>query len=564
MTEFGALLRLELLSKYADLRPSNWKKQEKAQRRKGIGRACLYLFLLLYLGGFMLFLELKAIDLLQKMGTPPVGMSDLLIIAAVAISTVGTLLLSFFSIMSTLYLSRDSVFLASLPIAPRTVLSAKLCQVWVSEIGINAMILLPACIVFGVKTGQDILFYLRMIAVWICSPLLPMCIAALLATVLLRVSFLLRHREAIMTVGGLLLMVLYFYASMSMGGLAGDTGSGGEMLVKLITSNAARIEGFTRIFPPAGWGIRGLLGDGGQLALFVFSGIAALLLLIFLLGFGYRKLSLLQAEAPTASGKKGIQKGAFARQGDALMALAQREIRQILRVPAYATNILPICLMPGLMTILMGVFIGRNLSDEGESLAMLMDSVPGVLVVAIIAGFLCFMADMNPALSTAVTREGRGHAWMLALPVDVRTHLLSKLLVGYGLGCLGMLITWIALLVMLPGFKTAVTLACVLCLLFTFLMSCLALTRDVKKPRLNWLTEQEAVKQNFGVLISMLLGMAVLALLAVLSWLLIAEMNLEMWAYSGIMAALLAAGCWAAYRHLMKTGEKYYAAESGR
>ena len=147
---------------------------------------------------------------------------------------------------------------------------------------------------------------------------------------------------------------------------------------------------------------------------------------------------------------------------------------------------------------------------------------------------------------------------MLSLPVPVRTHLLSKLLVGYGLTLIGILATGIALAVLFTPIALEAALACLLCVLFTYITCCLSLARDVKKSKLNWLTEQEAVKQNTGVLIGMLQSLGILVLLGGISYLLIDKFSVNGWTYFAVMAALLAAGCAAAHRYLMKTGEKYY------
>lgn len=558
MRQYLALLRLQLLSRYADLKPKNFKNLDAKQRKQSLGRMALYAFLVLYLGGVLVYVETKAIGLLMKMGQPPRGLADLLVIAAVGISMIGTLVLSFFSVMSTLYLGRDSAFLAALPFKPRTILAAKMTQIWISEVLINAVILLPACAIFGLHTGEGWLFYLRTLLVWPLTPVLPICIGAVLATLLVRATVRIRHKETLLTVGGLALMVLYFYFAMMMGGITGDSESGGEMLMQLITSNAARVQGFTKSFPPAGWAAFGVMGSWSQLGLLALVSLAAAALLIWGLGFFYRKLSLIQAEAPTDTGRKGIQKGAYSRTGTAMSALMKREIRQILRVPSYATNILPVCLLPALMIVLMGVFIGRNMGDAGEGITELLAQLPGSLLIAVLSAFLCFMADMNPALSTAVTREGRGHDFMLGLPVSVETHILSKLYVGYGLTALGLALTIVALLILIPTAWLEILLTGVLCLMFTYICSCLSLARDVKKPKLNWVTEQEAVKQNFGVLISMVVSLAFLAVLGGISWLLIAEARFDTWPYFGVMAALLLAGCAAARVYLMKTGKKYY------
>ena len=81
MRQYLALLRLQLLSRYADLKPKNFKNLDAKQRKQSLGRMALYAFLVLYLGGVLVFVEKKAIGLLMKMGQPPRGLADLLVIA---------------------------------------------------------------------------------------------------------------------------------------------------------------------------------------------------------------------------------------------------------------------------------------------------------------------------------------------------------------------------------------------------------------------------------------------------------------------------------------------------
>ena len=76
--------------------------------------------------------------------------------------------------------------------------------------------------------------------------------------------------------------------------------------------------------------------------------------------------------------------------------------------------------------------------------------------------------------------------------------------------------------------------------------------------RVNWVTEQEAVKQNMGLLLSMLVSFAILAAEAIIGYVLIAELNLEFWPTVAIMALINLLGGWLSYRYLMKTGDRYY------
>ena len=553
MTQFLALLRLQLLSRYADLKPKNLKNALKEKRGRTIGMFIAILFLVVYLGVILYIIETKALEFLMSANIP-----DVLLSMAVVLSTAGTLVMAFFFIMSALYLGRDTVFLASMPIKPRTLLGAKLTQVWISETLIDAVIILPACILYGTRVGVTADFYLRMVVVWLLIAVLPICIAAFLSAFLIRLSALWKHREIIMTVGGIALFIAYMFLMMNVGSITGDSAEGGEMIQKFFMDNSTRISNLTALFPPAQWAVKGLMGDWGQLALFAVVSLAAAALLVWIMSFFYRKLSLLQSETPQATGRKGIQKGSI-REGNAFMANVKREILSIIRVPSYAVNILPITFMPLVMVIMMGVMIGRS-GGDGETTAQLFGQIGNrAIVMCILAAVVSYMAGMNPALSTAVTREGKGHDFIKALPVSGRTLVHAKLAVGFGLVLIGVAAACIAILVLVPGFGLETLLAMLLCLVFCFASACLALSRDVKKPRLDWVTEQEAVKQNFGVMISMLISWAVLALLALISYLMLNAGWTTLPVFAVLMAILLALA-FAAYRVLMKNTDKYYCA----
>ena len=68
------------------------------------------------------------------------------------------------------------------------------------------------------------------------------------------------------------------------------------------------------------------------------------------------------------------------------------------------------------------------------------------------------------------------------------------------------------------------------------------------------------MKQNFGVLISMLISWVILAALAGIAYLLIDKCSLGMIPVFAVLAAILAALCIGAYILLRKTTEKYYCA----
>ena len=551
MTGFFPLLRLQLLSRFADMKPKNLKTAFKEKRGRTVGMFIAVLILIVYMAGFLYFIEKKALDLMM-----PMGMGDVIVSLSVVLATGATLIMAFFFVMSSLYMGRDAAYIAALPVKSRTVLSAKLAQVWVYETAIDAVIILPACIQYGIRAGMPADFYLRMVIVWLTAAILPVAIISLVSALVIRISALWKHREIIATVGGIAFFIGYMFLMMNVGQITGDAADGGEMISQLILSNTARIQSMTSLFPPAAWAAEGILGNWAKLGLFVLVSIAAIALVIWILGYPYRKLSLLVTETPAASAKGGIRKGAI-REGNAYLANVKREFKQILRVPSYMMNIIPICFMPLLFVIMMTVIVGSKIGDEGESLQVIFSTLNPALVMGILAAMMAYVGGMNPALSTAVTREGKGHDFLIGLPVSGRTLIKAKFTVGCGLSLLGMLAATIALVIVFPAARLEAILAFVLCALFVYAAACIALTHDIKHPKFNWTTEQEAVKQNFGVMISMLVSWGILILLAVGTYFMISA-GWGIWPVFMILASALAVLCVALRAHMYKTVDKYY------
>ena len=552
MNGFSALLRLQLLSRLADLKPQNIRAQLKEKKGKTVGMIFAYAFLILYLGGFLIFLENMLLDQMLL----PLGIPDMLLIMAVTIAMISTLIMSFFFIMSSLYFGRDAAFIAALPVKPRTVLAAKLTQVWISETLIDAIFILPACVMYGIKAeGVDALFYLRMLLVWACVAVLPIAVVSLLSTMLIRLSALWKRREMVVTVCGLLLLVAYMFLCMNIGSITGSSDAE-EMIQQFFLSNQARIESVTRVFPPAGWAAKGLSGDWGQLILFMACCVLAAAFVWWLLGFSYQRLSMLQSETP-AVGRKGGAKNASFAGGSAFRACVKREIYQLLRVPAYATNILPIALMPALMVAMMVLSFNRAGAADGETADALLGSLNPGAVLAVLTAIMAFMAGMNNFLSTAVTREGRGHQFLCALPIPARTSVMAKMAVGFGLSCLGCALAAVMVAVFLPAFIPQAVMAFVLCCLFAYLTGALSLASDVRSPKLDWLTETEAIKQKSGALIGMLLSWGILIALGAVSYLLLSN-GAGMYLYFAVMAVILLAGAAACHAYLIKTADAKY------
>lgn len=552
MRKFFALLRIQLLARYADLKPSNLKKiTDPKEKKKARSTILAYILVAVMFAGMIIPYELFMMNLLSQL-----GMEEMLPALAVTLSMVCTLIMSFFFIMTSLYFGKDAAYLAAMPIKSRTVLSAKLTQVWISETLISTLFILPASIIYGIRVGVDALFYLRMVPVWLTVSILPICIVAFLSTLLIRLSSLWKHRETMMTVGGILMMLAYFVFVFAMSSGPMDAMEDPAMMMQLLTDNKATLQQATRLFPPAVWLTEGLLGDWGQLALGLAVNAAAAVFTVLALSGPYRKLSLLQTQVP--ENKKVLKDDKHFRSSTPFMACFKREWRQICRVSTYALNTFPTAFMP---VIFVGM-IGYMLMSEGGAgelkTALSTAGLPGGLVAAVLAGLMCFMAGINPAIATAVSREGRnGHGMLTSLPVKPQVYAKAKMAVGMLLSVSGVTAASIVAAVLVPGFLPDIAVALVIGILYCLITNALSLLFDIRAPKLDWMTETEAIKQGTGTLKGMLVGLGILLAVAGASVGLFL-LNAGLMVYGLVMAAVLGVIGWLCWTLLMRTAEKSY------
>lgn len=130
----------------------------------------------------------------------------------------------------------------------------------------------------------------------------------------------------------------------------------------------------------------------------------------------------------------------------------------------------------------------------------------GGISLAIAFAAFVILAGTNSTSITAISREGQGFFLNKSLPIPYGQLIFAKLLPGTILTVFSMVLlvaeaAWfiklsplfiiLALLVSIPG------------ILFINLLGIMV---DLQMPKLSWSSEQEAVKQNFNPLFSMLFG----------------------------------------------------------
>jgi len=465
-----------------------------------------------------------------------------------------------FYIMSTFYFSKDLNALIPLPLKPYQVLGSKMVVVMVNEYITLLPILLPSVIIFGTRTGQGFLYWIKALLLILASPVIPLVLDALLVLVLMRFINLRRSKDLLTVVVGLLGMFIGLGINFILRRI--PTGNEQEFLRDIITSQSGMIKLISQRFPPSLWATLGLSRQGlegvGYLALFMVVSILLFLVLMWLGNKIFYKGVLSGQEIARKKKALSTEKAnrKYGKFSTPVLAILRREWMLLLRTPVYFLN--------GLVGVIIGPFIlvfmfftGNQSSELDQLVSVLQNESLSVYVTLGGLALALFTAGMNVAASTAVSREGKTFWIAKMIPVSPKQQVMGKYINGFSVSEIGILLTAILLAAFLKISIVKTLVIIILGTLGTMLLSALNLLIDVLHPKLVWNNPTEAMKQNMNSLIGMLASMLVLFILAGISILMLIK-GLSEWLIYIVLGVVMCIASIISLKGLFAVAERQY------
>ncbi len=532
MKQFLALLRLEISQFRGSLSLAG--RREKKDRK--LSRAAVILLMMVTFSVYLVTFEYQALSLLQTLGTP-----ELLLKLLVFLSMILTLMTGLMQAVSTFYFSKDVPILSYLPASSGKMYAARLCAMLLEEIAICALFVLPGTVIYLVRIGFSAGLLLRALLITCLAPVIPVCVVTLLAGLITRIPGFWKHRELIMTALTVVMLMAWIGFSFMMGSVGGSTATGGKDIEELLHVLTDAMNGGITRLAPMRWCAEGLAYGGLNLLWALLASCGALLLVWAVWGPSYLATASRSAETDFGGKKIDLAKTEL-RAAKPLKALALREIREMVRTPAYFVNGLLLSLiMPTMMLGLMMISLSMN--TDGGITRVLGELDPTgsykVVIAAVLTALMGMMLGMNSAAATAVSREGNRHSLFRSLPVSSDTLLMSKLLSALFFHWIGLIPACILAAVMIPGFAAHALLMLLWGMLLAFIGTSLGLILDVKKPRLDWINETQAIKSGLNQLLSLLIYFVLLILLGLGTFALVYLGGVSMPVYAVLLTGAL-------------------------
>lgn len=446
------------------------------------------------------------------------------------------------SVMSTaqaLFRSKDNEFLLAMPIPASRIIFVRMISVFLMGLLYESVVMVPGVIYYFITGQPSFLSVVLSILGIIVMAFLVTAFSVGVGWLVSYISTKLKNQKIILAfliilvVGG-----LYYFQFNS------------SRLINSIVQNADQIAESIQ-----GWGYPlyalGLGMTGHIVGFLVFLAITAALfaLAYFAVTKSFSRIALFKAQEKHTSFRKNT-----IRTSGVSGSLLKREFRRFFASIAYMFNTGFGCLLLLFLAVLVLIKmqdIRMMVTKIGESFPLIENYLPvaGACAAGILSSF-CVISGCS------ISMEGK-YLWIYqSLPVDPYAIFKAKIYLHTILTGVPAL-----LLILVIGIAIQTTIPIFICMvvftaMFVYLFASLGLRIDLKRPKLGWTNENQAMKTNLNVLVIMLIGLIVPIALAVIYLVLLTVLSPEM--YLVILIAISAFLTLLIHKWLAGTGRENF------
>lgn len=407
------------------------------------------------------------------------GLAELLPAYLIMLSSLVILFFSIFKAGSIIFQKNAYDILASLPITQTAIVVSRFVRMYVENMLLTFVIMLPPMAVYGIMIKPGISFYIIGILITVFIPLLPITISVFLGALITAIASRMKHKSLASTVLSIVL-ILGILVGSSKAAVMGD-----EFSIEMIQSLLGTVLGIIEdIYPPAVWlGNAMLTGDFLACVACVAGSLVLFFIMMAVVSIGYYPIS----RALYSGSAKHDYQMKHLKSSSVLAALYKREWKRYFSSSAYVIN----TIVGPIMALVFSIsFIAIG---EGQMQAFMnMPFDIRELVPFVLAGVFCIM----PITCSAISLEGKEWWIIKSLPVKTKDLLDSKLLLNLSIILPFWLVSEVLFIIALkPGVMELLWLIVIPVIMVVF--SCVfGLTVNLKMPVFDWENEVTVVKQS--------------------------------------------------------------------
>ncbi len=388
---------------------------------------------------------------------------------------------SVFNTYSGLYLAKDNDLLLSMPIPVRTIIAARLANVYLLGTMYTATALIPTLIVYWITAGVTVPRVICGVLLFLIVTGFILLLSVLLGWVVAKISLKLKNKSYVTVLISLAFIGAYYFFYFK----AND-------LIRNIINNAdvygAKVKGAAKALY-----LFGKVGEGSLIATVVF---AVIMTAICTLVWKILTRSFLSIATDSGKTEKVRYVERKAKERTPFGALLAKEFSRFTSNANYMLN----CGLGTLLIPAAGVFLLIMGRDICKTLEMVFSGRTGTSVVFLFA-MLTMLASMNDIAAPSVSLEGKSIWIPQSLPVEQKMILRAKTCVQVIITGIPMLFTAVCAAAAAPASVPVRLLLLIAALVYVVFSAVFGMTIGMKMPVLNWSNEAVPIKQSGAVVI---------------------------------------------------------------
>ena len=468
LREIGLLARLESLNLYGinRLRHSTDKKEKRRIYLLSAVWVFVILMLTVYTQGCAYALHY-------------LGLTNAICALFTAVISLILLFFGIFSSAPTLFRKSGVETLSALPVRPFSIAASRIIRMYIENLALSILIMLPPMGVFAYFSRPSFLFYPAMLISFIFMPVIPMCLSILPGALISIVSSMFKRKAVLQTALTVIFVGLIFWGSAYLTRIEDEFSV--EKIRSLTETALLSIKG---VYPPAAW--IGEISNGVYKGLLVLIG-ASLGLLLITLWIVSRVFPFVVSRQGAKGSAKAFRAEKSIKSTSIMSALVAREFRRYFASGVYMMN----TLMAPVMTLAAGIMLAAT------DVSAAFSSLPIDLNLPLLAAFMLgVISSIMPPSAVSLSMEGKTWWLLKTLPISGKHVFAAKILMSVLINAPFLLIASI-----LTAFALAPNAIYALILLLApLLINAFACTWglfiNTKFPRFDWENEVYVVKQS--------------------------------------------------------------------
>lgn len=415
-------------------------------------------------------------------GFSALNLASLAISEFFAFSSMFILALSIFRI--DIFNSKDHDLLTSLPLSKKVIVASKLINVYVFNLLVIIIIMVPVYIAFLNATSFSLSFLLRAFLATLIIPIIPTAIAVLINSIVTFISTRFKYKKIIQTIlmSALMLFSLYFAYSMN-----------NNLELNLLDIQSSFNEFFNNFYPLTKY-FTNMIIDNDFKSTIVFLGLsilAVIILILFLSAFYNKVTNKIIVRSKHSSKVKLSNRSSFTN-------LIKKDIKRVIYSPNYLLNScfgLIIIIFVPILLLFVSIDSLKNIPITED---ILINYLPLIYV---------FLILLSSTTSSLISIEGKNFYILKMLPLKFSTIWASKVLSNFLLIIASSLVSLILFNISL-NLSLKINIEAVLLIFASGLfISLYGLVINLLFPTFSWKSEIKVIKQSAASFITIFTGL---------------------------------------------------------